>query len=376
MVKMYKIAHIGDIHISGKNFDRAKQALRQVSNIILEEGCDVVVLSGDIFDKQNIADRYKTVGEQQSLFMSFIREINNRVAGIFINTGNHDSNGIGKSSLEFMNGVFNHVHVIQEPEFVDFSEVGIGIIPWISKGNFESEHCIGKSKSESDELFYENIKGYLKCYKNDIASHKESFGVPCILLGHCDVRGTKVNEFYTVKGGSFEFTKEDLYSTGADYVSLSHIHKRGGMYVGALFQNNFGEEGNPQGFEIITIDKKEEDKLHSEYKTLCNMPSFKTIKVKEDTNNKVFHNVDDGNIYKIRFYSESKYKEFKEFIKGKTFDTEILVEKLWNKRTHVSRTNSSINGTMSVSNLLDEYIKINPLPDGLTKDSVKEVLNS
>ena len=361
---MFKVAHIGDIHISGKHFDRAQEALEQASKIIIKEECNIVVLSGDVFDRYNIADRFKTVGEQQALLKNFIKSLLPKVGYILIANGNHDTIGKGKSALEFLEDAYKRVFVIQKQEFFSFQDVGIGVMPWICKSEFIKRHCVGKPKSEIDQMFSKYIEDMLGFYKAKIQKQRAKLDVPSILFGHCDIEGHQANDYYKVQGGSFAFSEKKLHDTGFDYVSLSHIHKRSGLYVGSLFQNNFGEEGNPQGFEIVTVEGQH---LKSKYHHI-NLPEHTTIDIMEDS---WLPDLSGGNYYKLRFYFEKSYNEFMNSVEGSTFFQDVMIERLWDVKKHVSRTDNPISPAMSLSDLLDEYMNLNPLPEGISKELIK-----
>ena len=362
---MFKIAHIGDLHICGKNFERAKSALLQVAKVIKKENCNAVVFSGDIFDHHNISDRYKTVGELQSLLLQFIASIKKSCGPIFFVTGNHDSIGEGKSALEFLKNTIKNVHVIEKRIFVHFQEIGIGLVPWISKAEFVKQKCIGKSKQETDNLFKNYInKNVLNYMTDSILDQRKDCDTPSILFGHCDLIGHQASDYYKIAGGSFPFSPKELKSTGADYISLSHIHKRSDLYVGALFQNNFGEENNPQGFEIVSIDGQI---VKSEYKEI-KLKTYKTIEVKE---NDALPILNENCYYKLRFFCEKKYKEYLEFVDENNVFQDVIIEKQFNQYNLKRRSNIVFNQDTCIGDLLEKYMDYNP-PEEQLKNKIME----
>jgi DNA repair exonuclease SbcCD nuclease subunit len=122
-----------------------------------------------------------------------------------------------------------------------------------------------------------------------------------------------------------------LQQSGADYIALGHLHKRFDAYIGAIRQCNFGEEGNPTGFEVLTI---ENDTLDVRYIEI-NAPKFITGE-----------NLDDYNHYR-------------------TIDT---VE----EKTRELRTETEMSVDMSDEELLQVYMKQNPIPEGLTGKDLEQ----
>jgi len=368
---MTKIAHIGDIHISGKNRDRTSLALSKCADEIINRDVNVVVLSGDVFDKPNIADRYATVGELQDILIHFLNRIVDKVDHIVIANGNHDTTDIGKSSLNFLKSWHNKVNVFETPETLIVDGAIIGMLPWINKGRFVAHNCLGMDKIQSDQLFNSHAHRLLGVFQKRFSNNRfANIKLAPLLFGHCDIQGTKATEYYMVQGGSFAFTENQLRSTGAKYVSVSHIHKRQRLYVGSLFQTNFGEEGNPQGFEIITVN----DSVVAEEYIELDVPKYQTIEIhsNEDVDNLLSPDILDSTLTKVRFYSESAHNHYMSIPVQK--EPLAIIEPLFNKRKHFTRTEDVLSMDLSDNELLSSYIKQNPLPDGVQKQELMEVL--
>ena len=376
---MIKIAHIADLHISGAWMDRTSKALAMASEACKENSVTDVVYSGDIFERANIADRYGSVGTQQSVLIAFIMSLS-RVRHHFI-VGNHDRRGEQASALEFLREVPGCM-VYDSPQVVDLDGYGVGFIPWIEKGLFVAKIGEGKSKSETDLAFSEAIESVLAKIKIGFKTVARKYGhEDCnisFLFGHCEVQGVNPNPGYTIQGGGYAFTEGQLRATGADYISLGHIHRRDGLYSGSLYQKNFGEEGNPQGIEIIGTTKgvgSNED-ITQEFISLS-LSGFETIEIKDTmssilqpSNQEYFlKRIADGWTYKLRFYGESLYA-----ICPRIITANCAVEKLWTKKDFVSRTEKILSPMMSDTELLREYIAINFPPEGLTEADILEVI--
>jgi DNA repair exonuclease SbcCD nuclease subunit len=236
-------------------------------------------------------------------------------------------------------------------------------LPWVDKGAFYQDHCIGLNKSESEKRYTEYIYSILEQFKREFSTS----GRPCLLFGHAEIQGTQLNPGHMLQSGSFSYTLGSLANTGADYISLGHIHKRDGVYAGALYQNNFGEEGNSQGFEIITIHD-DDNGISDEYFDI-DLLEFKTVDIKSGTDLSLLSKYYGHNL-KIRFYSENLYHEI---VSTHVFDDNTVIERCWNNNKYVKRTEKEINAETPESELLAEYIKLNPLPDNLTMSDLQGV---
>jgi DNA repair exonuclease SbcCD ATPase subunit len=62
-----------------------------------------------------------------------------------------------------------------------------------------------------------------------------------MLVGHCEIEGTPFPSGYTMFGGNFAFTKDEIHELRCQIVALGHIHKQDEWYVGAPWQHSFGE---------------------------------------------------------------------------------------------------------------------------------------
>ena len=341
-----RVAHVADLHISGKNYDRCKKALDQVVEYVCDHKNDIdtVVFSGDVFELGNVADRFKSVGDLQKLFLDAVRRM---CAEIFILEGNHDQSA-GLSALEFLRGRIEYrcypystdvfkIHVVSTIKTRDFS-------PYIEKSmcQFIFIPWIPIKGRNTITLVREKLKG-LKIAKE----------CPTLLFGHLNIVGNKIGR--VTEDSPHSFTMEELESIGADYMSFGHIHKRGNGYCGALFQQNFGEEGNPQGFEVIDTETMEVEYVE------IDLPEHKT-----------FQNIAEANAYtkpvlrRIRVTEGEKVESLSE-----NFETD-RIEREYAKKDYTKR--STINEDDSEIERAIKYMAIHPLPEGVTEEMVLKEL--
>lgn len=349
-----KIAHIGDIHFSGKHLDKIIWALHQVAEKIDEEQCDIVVLSGDIYDRGNISDRHGSVGTLQNEFLQVLHMISTipSVKHIFIVKGNHDEVGANQlhalSFLKFVNFAYTIVKVFDEPETFEMNGIKIGFLPWINKAHFIAKNCpTGASRDECQEMFNEATERMLGLFefRPDTVN---------LLFGHCEIAGARQGH-YVLVGGCYEFIEDQLLATGADLVRLGHIHKRQGFYAGALVQTNFGEEGNPQGFEIIEFSNKHDIQCRH---VPIESPEFHTLDL-EDAGQlehaEALIRLKTKDFFKLRFHQEQLFIDWR-----MPPNEQVQIEKLWNRKDHVARTETILDSNMGIGKLLEEYVKLNP----------------
>lgn len=228
-----KCAFIGDIHARGTDLDRTAGALQQAMDLSID--CGMRILSGDLFDRFNVADREASVG---TVYHHVINAIGRDCIAII---GNHDIAGAGqRDALEPLGEVLD---VKREPELqITVDGTAILFIPW--------------GKHPDEQLLDETGMGAWKNAKRRA------------IVAHCDIDGALTNTDRMMVGGSFSLDKNWIRSLNADIVALGHIHKRQdlklgsvwGGYLGSLVQCNFGEgfcavpgqerEHQPQGFLV------------------------------------------------------------------------------------------------------------------------------
>jgi exonuclease SbcC len=232
-----KIAIYADLHPQGA---RLAEWARQweTSLCIAREKCEQVLIAGDLFDQPNIADRDETAG-------AIIRAINGPIAAHYSDApgkitaipGNHDK--ANDSCVDACAAIEELVNVVRIPEWITLrGEEGevlhVACVPWFWLRNAE------------DEI-------------TKLMASKPKTG-KTMLLAHVQVIGARQTESQICEHGTFAVSRQFLESLPVDYIRLGDFHARQelvagkGGYVGALWQCNMGEAGNPQGFEILDTE--------------------------------------------------------------------------------------------------------------------------
>lgn len=262
-----KILHTSDLHI-GKYIgtydlkEDTEYVLNQVVDTAIRERVEVVLISGDVFDRPNPSE------EAIKMYVSFLKELLDKNIKVIAISGNHDS-GIRLSAYKdilgkgyFVEGEFNSpmrkVSLNDEYGPVNFYMLPF-FTPFIVKSNLKLEKGLGNYDLAMDEIIRrENI---------DTSQRN-------IILAHQFVAGFKF-------GGSeedFSYSNGDEKNVAGvgiisldkfqnfDYVALGHIHKPQKIsretirYSGSLLKYKTSEIDGPDK-SVVIIDLKEKGNI-------------------------------------------------------------------------------------------------------------------
>lgn len=262
-----KILHTSDLHI-GKYIgtydlkEDTEYVLNQVVDTAIRERVEVVLISGDIFDRPNPSE------EAIKMYVSFLKELLDKNIKVIAISGNHDS-GIRLSAYKdilgkgyFVEGEFNSpmrkVSLNDEYGPVNFYMLPF-FTPFIVKSNLKLEKGLENYDLAMDEI----IK------RENIDTSQRN-----IILAHQFVAGFKF-------GGSeedFSYSNGDEKNVAGvgiisldkfqdfDYVALGHIHKPQKIsretirYSGSLLKYKTSEIDGPNK-SVVIIDLKEKGNI-------------------------------------------------------------------------------------------------------------------
>lgn len=262
-----KILHTSDLHI-GKYIgtydlkEDTEYVLNQVVDTAIRERVEVVLISGDIFDRPNPSE------EAIKMYVSFLKELLDKNIKVIAISGNHDS-GIRLSAYKdilgkgyFVEGEFNSpmrkVSLNDEYGPVNFYMLPF-FTPFIVKSNLKLEKGLENYDLAMDEI----IK------RENIDTSQRN-----IILAHQFVAGFKF-------GGSeedFSYSNGDEKNVAGvgiisldkfqnfDYVALGHIHKPQKIsretirYSGSLLKYKTSEIDGPDK-SVVIIDLKEKGNI-------------------------------------------------------------------------------------------------------------------
>lgn len=262
-----KILHTSDLHI-GKYIgtydlkEDTEYVLNQVVDTAIRERVEVVLISGDVFDRPNPSE------EAIKMYVSFLKELLDKNIKVIAISGNHDS-GIRLSAYKdilgkgyFVEGEFNSpmrkVSLNDEYGPVNFYMLPF-FTPFVVKSNLKLEKGLENYDLAMDEI----IK------RENIDTSQRN-----IILAHQFVAGFKF-------GGSeedFSYSNGDEKNVAGvgiisldkfqnfDYVALGHIHKPQKIsretirYSGSLLKYKTSEIDGPDK-SIVIIDLKEKGNI-------------------------------------------------------------------------------------------------------------------
>lgn len=262
-----KILHTSDLHI-GKYIgtydlkEDTEYVLNQVVDTAIRERVEVVLISGDVFDRPNPSE------EAIKMYVSFLKELLDKNIKVIAISGNHDS-GIRLSAYKdilgkgyFVEGEFNSP--MRKVSLNDeFGPVNFYMLPFFTPFIVKSNLKLEKGLENYDLAMDEIIK------KENIDTSQRN-----IILAHQFVAGFKF-------GGSeedFSYSNGDEKNVAGvgiisldkfqdfDYVALGHIHKPQKIsretirYSGSLLKYKTSEIDGPDK-SVVIIDLKEKGNI-------------------------------------------------------------------------------------------------------------------
>lgn len=262
-----KILHTSDLHI-GKYIgtydlkEDTEYVLNQVVDTAIKERVEVVLISGDIFDRPNPSE------EAIKMYVSFLKALLDKNIKVIAISGNHDS-GIRLSAYKdilgkgyFVEGEFNSpmrkVSLSDEYGQVNFYMLPF-FTPFIVKSNLKLEKGLENYDLAMDEI----IK------RENIDTSQRN-----IILAHQFVAGFKFGgseeDFSYGNGDEKNVAGVGIISLDKfqnfDYVALGHIHKPQKIsretirYSGSLLKYKTSEIDGPDK-SVVIIDLKEKGNI-------------------------------------------------------------------------------------------------------------------
>ena len=262
-----KILHTSDLHI-GKYIgtydlkEDTEYVLNQVVDTAIKERVEVVLISGDVFDRPNPSE------EAIKMYVSFLKALLDKNIKVIAISGNHDS-GIRLSAYKdilgkgyFVEGEFNSP--MRKVSLNDeFGPVNFYMLPFFTPFIVKSNLKLEKGLENYDLAMDEIIK------RENIDTSQRN-----IILAHQFVAGFKF-------GGSeedFSYSNGDEKNVAGvgiisldkfqyfDYVALGHIHKPQKIsretirYSGSLLKYKTSEIDGPDK-SVVIIDLKEKGNI-------------------------------------------------------------------------------------------------------------------
>ena len=274
-----KILHLSDLHI-GKivleqlMLDDQKYMLNQIVEKITKEKIELVLISGDVYDRS--VPPADAVTCLNNFLKVLIKDLNLKVCII---AGNHDS----KERLGFGSEIFaddglyiaaNYQGKLDKLELEDeFGKINIYMLPYI--------------KPIEVKEFFEDVEvdSYHEAVKLVIGKEKINAKERNIILSHQFVTAgneePERSESETLTLGGTENVDVSCYKN-FDYVALGHIHgpqrigRDTARYAGTILKYSFSEVNQKKS--LVVIDFKEKDNLEINLIPLKPLRDMRVIK--------------------------------------------------------------------------------------------------
>ena len=253
-----RLIHLSDLHL-GKNIleqtliEDQRYILNQIIGIIKDREIDVVLISGDVYDKSIPSI------DAVNLFSYFLSELYALKVKVFVISGNHDS----KDRLSFGNELFVDNEVYIEGVFNgslrkvtlndEYGEFNVYMLPFVKP---------------ADVRYYYPDKG-IDSYDNAVK----------VIIENTKIDSSKrnvimVHQFVTSSGVDIERSDSESISLGGidnvdvslfddfDYVALGHIHRGQKLikdtvrYSGSPLKYSFSEVNHKKSVVIVEFKNK------------------------------------------------------------------------------------------------------------------------
>ncbi len=249
-----KIAHLSDLHL-GKivndfsMLEDQEYILKQILEIVENEGVTAVLISGDIYDK--------SVPSAQSvtLFDSFLVSLKRKGIKVLGISGNHDS----AERIGFGESLMDESGVHFSPAFSG-SVKSVGLEDEFGKINF---YLLPFIKPVHVRKFYPDteISTYTQALKTVVDDIDIDTSERNVLLTHQFVTGARQSESEEISVGGTENVDAQVFDK-FDYVALGHLHAPQSVgretlrYCGTPLKYSFSESGDQKSVSIVEFLQK------------------------------------------------------------------------------------------------------------------------
>ena len=249
-----RLLHTSDWHL-GKNdgeqslLDDQKFFVDSICSIVKESNVDVVLISGDIYDRQIASSEAFDLYDYAMTKLCV--ELNKRV---IIIAGNHDSAErlSNCSSLLSSAGLYVSGTLKCEPDVVSFDDVDIYLLPWFT---IEKARSVFPEQKDTITSFDEAYRVVLDNIRNHFDKSKKH-----IIVSHSFITNSETSTSDRAAEIGFATQVSASLFDEFDYVALGHIHKPQDItstirYSGTPMAYSFGKEES-QEKSVTIIDTK------------------------------------------------------------------------------------------------------------------------
>jgi len=255
--------HIG-LEINGfslkSDFDAFINWLTEVC--IPEQEIDVLIVSGDIFDKAN-----PSAQARRQYYEALVRLKNTRLKKVILTGGNHDAPHTLDAPAELLRaldihivgGVPEDISDLLIPLYEDQkTELIIAAVPFLREGDIRLA-LAGESTANRAEAVQQALANFFQRIGECTREWKEQ-GIPVLLMGHLFATGVQVSDSERqIQVGNLGGIDASIFPESFfDYVALGHIHRPQWVgqnprirYSGSPLPLSFSERGQQKIVIVI-----------------------------------------------------------------------------------------------------------------------------
>jgi exonuclease SbcD len=261
-----RILHTGDWHVGKtiyrhQRLEEAAHVLDEVVQIAREDGIDLTLVCGDVFDQ------FAPSAEAERIVYRTLVALRETGSAVLVIPGNHD-NTRRFAAIEGLSGAagIKIVPEVRRPEaggLIEFTSrdgkqvAQVAALPWVpEKRLFGAEEMMGLEGDPSN-AYADELAKLLRALCQGF-----EVGKIHILAGHLFVSGAKVG------GGERTLTIGEIFAvdpqglpTTPQYIALGHVHRPQPVnaapvptrYSGSLLQLDFGEREQEKSVAIVEL---------------------------------------------------------------------------------------------------------------------------
>lgn len=268
-----KVLHTADWHLGHKFFQRSRvreqrAALQWLSELIVREGVELLVIAGDVFDTDNPPN------VARELYFDFLKRlVGTCCQAVVVIGGNHDSANMLEATrpiLELLNVyVIGSIPEKREQQLLPIRHQKTGeLLAVVAAVPYLRDRDVRQSVAgEGHEQGIMRLKAGIQQHYQEMAEVAAPYadqGVPIIATGHLYAAGGERGERPDlIHIGYSDVIHADSFSTLFDYVALGHLHRcqqidseRPIWYSGTLIPLDFSELNYQQSVCIVEFDGK------------------------------------------------------------------------------------------------------------------------
>ena len=252
-----RILHTSDWHI-GRTFHghSTLDALRGVLDALVaqvrDQGVDVVIVAGDVFDSATPA------AACYGVLSDTLAALADAGAEVIVTSGNHDS----AARLGFQSALLRPgIHVLTDPGEVgtpitvrdEHGPVHVYGIPFLEPALLRHEWPGVRSQASA-------LAHAMDLVRADLSERAGEGPVRAVAAAHCFAAGVEPTPHLErdIQQGGLDVVPLSTFD-GVDYVALGHIHGRQQLsdrvrYAGAPLHYSFGEGDKPRGSWLVELD--------------------------------------------------------------------------------------------------------------------------